>query len=283
ESCGWLLPAEVEHGKCPTCGKDAQVGRVEKMSKSIKNVVDPEKLIEAYGADTARLFCLFAAPPELDLAWSEKGVEGSYRFIQRVWRLVTENMELLRHDAPADWSRADDPEVKALRRKTHQTIKKVTEDIEKRFHFNTAISAVMELVNQLYQFDITKGAADLRAAAFREALTMTVLLLSPMVPHMCEELWQQMGNSGGITHEPWPEFDPHAVKADEMEIAIQVNGKLRGKARVSADASEEAIKETALACEQIFQWVQGKTIVKVIVAPGRQGSRLVSVVVKGKD
>jgi leucyl-tRNA synthetase len=277
ESCGWLYPEEVDTGCCVKCGKPVQVGRTEKMSKSTRNVVDPENLIEKYGADTARLFCLFAAPPERDLEWSDRGVEGSYRFLQRVWRLFAENMDILKDGAPVDWQKTDDSEVKNLRRKTHQTIQKVSEDIETRFHFNTAISAVMELVNHLYQFDVSKGSSDFRFAAFREAARMAVLLLSPMVPHICEELWLQMGNNESIAKACWPESDPEVAKAEEKEIVIQVNGKLRGKIMVSADASEEQIKERALSCEQIQQWIEGKKIKKIIMVPGK----LVSVVVKG--
>ncbi len=199
------------------------------MSKSIKNVVDPEKLIKKYGADTARMFCLFAAPPEKDLEWSDQGVEGSFRFIQRVWRIITDNLDVLEKAADADWAGLKDREVADLRRKTHQTIQKVGEDLEKRFHFNTAISAVMELVNQLYQFDMRKNEDNFRAAAFKEAVQAVVLLLSPMVPHMCEELWQILGNKERIAKASWPGFDPDAVMTDEVEIVVQVNGKLRGR------------------------------------------------------
>jgi len=276
EACGWLYPEEVKEGGCVKCGQPARVGRTEKMSKSTKNVVDPENLIQKYGADTARLFCLFAAPPERDLEWSDKGVEGSYRFLQRVWRLVAENLDIIKDAAPKERQQADESDVKNLRRKTHQTIKKVTEDIETRFHFNTAISAVMELVNLLYQFDTGKGNCPSRSAAFREAVQATVLQLSPMVPHMCEELWQLMGNTESIAKAAWPEFDPEVARSEEKEIVIQINGKLRGKIMLAADASRELIKEQALACDQIQQWVEGKEIKKVIVVPGK----LVSVVVK---
>ena len=276
ESCGWLYPGEVENGTCTQCGKTAQVGRIEKMSKSTKNVIDPESLIGRYGADTARLFCLFAAPPERDLEWSEKGVEGSYRFLLRVWRIVMENRDMVTGAAPVDWQTCDDRDVKNLRRKIHQTVQKVSEDIDKRFHFNTAISAVMELMNQLYQFDGRKGNSPFRSAAFREAVEMTLQLLYPMVPHICEELWQQIGKNESISKSPWPVFDPDVVKADEIVIVIQVNGKLRGKITVDAQAPQEEIKEQALSCDQIEQWVAGKEVKKVIVVQGK----LVNIVVK---
>ncbi|MCP4714658.1 MAG: leucine--tRNA ligase, partial [Deltaproteobacteria bacterium] len=230
--CGWLFPEEVSAGVCSKCGGKAEVGRTEKMSKSTRNVVDPEGLIEKYGADTARLFCLFAAPPERDLEWSDKGVDGSYRFLQRLWRIVMDNIGIVRSGCAAGPLASKDAEVKALRRKTHQTIKKVTDDIEIRFHFNTAISAVMELVNQLYQFDPCKGESKEREAAFAEAARAAVVLLAPMVPHLCEELWQQMEACGCVAQAPWPQYDAEAARLEESEIVIQVNGKLRGKITV---------------------------------------------------
>jgi len=275
ESCGWLFPEDVVDGACRHCGRPARVGRTEKMSKSTRNVVDTEKLIEKYGADTARLFCLFAAPPEKDLEWSDRGVEGCYRFLQRVWRLVSDNRELLQQATVAGHPAAGDAAVKALRRKTHQTIKKVTDDIESRFHFNTAISAVMELVNHLYQADAAAAArSPALAAAFREAVEMTVLLLSPMVPHICEELWRQLGHAESIMRAAWPSCDLEAARAEEQEIVIQVNGKLRGKIMVGIAVSQDEVQREALACPQVQSWIQGKQIKKVIVVPGK----LVSIV-----
>jgi len=273
--CGWLYPEEVKQASCMKCGKAVTVGRTEKMSKSTRNVVDPEQLIQRYGADTARLFCLFAAPPERDLEWSDKGVEGSFRFLQRTWRLVTEYADVLQQSGHTDVETGDDREVKSLRRKTHQTIRKVSEDIETRFHFNTAISAVMELVNQLYQFDPRKGGSAPRAAAFREAVETAVLLLAPMVPHVCEELWSMLGSDTSISQAAWPACDMDVAKADEIEIVIQVNGKLRGKIMIDTAAPEEEIKAKALGCRQIQQWIAGKKIKKTIVVP----QKLVSIVV----
>ncbi len=275
ESCGWLYPEEVRDGCCTRCGGPARIGRTEKMSKSTRNVVDPEKLIARYGADTARLFCLFAAPPERDLEWSDKGVEGSYRFLQRIWRLLADRGDAAAATTRVDWSGADE-ETATIRRKTHQTIRKVTEDIEKRFHFNTAISAVMELVNDLYQFDAGRDAGPQRQAAFREAFESVVLLLSPMVPHVCEELWSRLGNEGGISRAAWPVFDPAIARADEVEIVIQVNGKLRGKISAAADAADDELKQQALDSDSVRPWIEGRDIKKVIVVPGK----LVSIVVK---
>jgi len=276
ETCGWKYPEEVENGTCLQCGRSVTIGRTEKMSKSTRNVVDPEKLIEKYGADTARLFCLFAAPPERDLEWSDQGVEGSFRFVQRVWRIITDNLDVIEKAADADLAKTKDTAVIDLRRKTHQTIQKVGEDIEKRFHFNTAISAVMELVNQLYQFELKKDGNGHRAAAFKEAVNAVVLLLSPMVPHICEELWQMMGHRESVSRASWPTYDTEAVRADAVEIVIQVNGKLRGRISAASGASKEEIEKMALACEPVKPWLEGKTIKKVIVVPGK----LVSIVVK---
>jgi len=275
--CGWLFPEEVRDGACTRCGGKARQGRTEKMSKSKKNVVDPEKLIAQFGADTARLFCLFAAPPEKDLEWNEKGVEGSFRFIQRLWRLAEENAGLLEQvtagsspePAPGDHG------TKAMRRKTHQTIAKVTADIEKSFHFNTAISAVMELVNHLYQFvpHAREHAAGMQA--FREAFDAALLLLTPMAPHVCEEIWQQLGRAGLAGGQPWPVADPQTAAADEVQIVVQVNGKVRGKLTVDAQADDGHVRELALACEQVQPWIEGREIRKVVVVP----KKLVSIVV----
>jgi leucyl-tRNA synthetase len=273
-SCGWVYPEDVRDGACAACGSSVQIGRTEKMSKSTKNIVDPEQLISRYGADTSRLYCLFAAPPERDLEWSDKGVEGSYRFLQRLWRLVAENSGCLEEPRPEDFDNSGDSEIQALRRKTHQTIRKVTEDIEQRFHFNTAISAVMELVNHLYQFD--PGDSTGRRAAFAEAVRSCVLLLAPMVPHICEELWRAAGSTGSVADMLWPAFDPAIARADEVEIVIQVNGKVRGKITVAADAPQEEIRQQALSCGQIQRWIEGKEIKKVIPVPGK----LVSIVAK---
>ncbi len=266
---GWLYPEDAENGVCKQCGSPVQMGRIEKMSKSTRNVIDPEQLIEKYGADTARLFCLFAAPPERDLEWSDQGVEGAYRFLSRVWRLVAEYREELATANPVVSGDVTEAAIRELRRKTHQTIKKVTEDIAERFHFNTAISAVMELVNQLYQFDPRQIQNPQAWSALREAVEAVILLLAPMVPHLCEELWRELGGSGSIIQKPWPSFDPVIAEAEEAVIVIQVNGKLRGQLTVSARASAEEIQEQAMACEKVQPWISGKQIKKIITVPGK--------------
>jgi leucyl-tRNA synthetase len=266
---GWLYPEDVADGACRKCGSPVQVGRIEKMSKSTRNVVDPEQLIQKYGADTARLFCLFAAPPERDLEWSDQGVEGAYRFLSRVWRLVAEYRDELAAAAPVVAETITAPAIKDLRRKTHQTIQKVTEDLAERFHFNTAISAVMELVNQLYQFNPREMQDPSAWAALREALDAVILLLSPMVPHLCEELWRELGGTDTIIQKPWPSFDPVIAEAEEVVIVIQVNGKLRGQLTVNARASAEEITEQAMASNKVQPWISGKQIKKVITVPGK--------------
>jgi leucyl-tRNA synthetase len=263
------LPEEVIEGKCAKCGKEVVVGRTEKMSKSKKNVIDPDSLIERYGADTARLFSLFAAPPEKDLEWNEQGVEGCYRFLNRVWRVVHDNLELIRSGEPAA-SLGED--AKALRRLTHHTIKKVTEDIDGRFHFNTAIAAIMELINAVYTFD----SKEKYPSVLRETLEVVVLLLAPFVPHIAEELWSCLGHAEGLEKASWPVWDEEALVEDEKVIVVQVNGKVRGKITVAAEADEETVKEAALADANVARFLVGKALHKIIVVPGRLVSVAVS-------
>ena len=265
---GWLFPEEINDGKCVKCGTEVVTGRNEKMSKSKKNVVDPDGLIARYGADTARLFSLFAAPPEKDLEWNEQGVEGCYRFLNRVWRAVSDNIDLLRQAGlhPETAGAAKD-----LRRTTHRTIKKVTEDVDGRFHFNTAIAAVMELVNAIYAFEPKQEFP----GALREALESVIRLLNPFVPHICAELWSCLGHAQSLDSAGWPAWEEAALVEDEKLIVVQVNGKVRGKITIPADAEEELIKTTALQDPNVARFIEGKTVRKVVVVPGR----LVSVVV----
>ncbi len=243
-----------------------------KMSKSKGNVVDPDALIGKYGADTARLFSLFAAPPEKDLDWSDQGVEGSFRFLNRVWKLVHDLLTFVRQAglvAPISLS----PASRDLRRVVHKTIKKVTEDIEERFHFNTAIAAVMELVNAIQAFEPKND--PLNAPVLREALESVVLLLAPFVPHVSSELWEILGHEGGVEKAGWPGFDPAAVVDEELLVVVQVNGKLRGKITVPASAAEATVREAAFVDSRVKPFVEGKEVKKVIVVPGK----LVNIVV----
>jgi len=246
------------------------------MSKSKKNVVDPEDLIERYGADTVRMFCLFASPPERDLEWSDQGVEGSFRFLHRVWRLVDENLETLRKATPYGGEGALPEELKDLHRKTHQTIKKVTNDIEDRFHFNTAISAVMELVNDIHK--VLAGAekdSELKGAVLKEAVEAAVVLLSPVVPHITEELWRMTGHEDLLLNVPWPAFRGEALEVEKRLVVLQVNGKVRDRIEVPASFTEKEIEGAALANERVLNFVGPKPVKKVIVV----GQKLVNVVV----
>jgi leucyl-tRNA synthetase len=237
-----------------------------KMSKSKGNVVDPNALIERYGADTARLFSLFAAPPEKDLDWSDQGVEGSYRFLNRVWKLVYEVLPLLGAGGRPDGG--DVPEEgRKLRRLVHKTIRKVTEDIGDRFHFNTAIAAIMELVNAIHAFEAKNVPANLPVV--REAVESVVIMLSPFVPHFAAELWQELGHAENPEMVGWPRFDADAAMDDELLIVVQVNGKLRGRIIVPADAAEASVRDAAVADERINAHLEGKSVRKVIYVPGK--------------
>ena len=259
---GWLYPEQVVDGQCTLCEKTVELGRTEKMSKSKKNVVDPNQLIDQYGADTARLFSLFAAPPEKDLEWNEQGVEGCFRFLNRVWRVVVENLELIDGAVvPA----TNSGEAKELRRKTHQTIKKVSEDVDGRFHFNTAIAAVMELVNAIYSFKSRQE----NPGVLREALETVVSLLNPFVPHICEELWLLMGHQQGVESSGWPVCDESALVSEEITMVVQVNGKVRGKITVAVAADAASIEAEALSEPNVQRFIEGKQLRKVVVVPGR--------------
>jgi leucyl-tRNA synthetase len=267
---GYLFPDEVEREgeaiRCRKCGVEITVGRLEKMSKSKRNVVDPEYLVEKYGADTARIFCLFASPPEKDLDWSDQGVDGSFRFLNRVWRLIFEQIPRLQNTLPLPPGASVEGEAKPLRQKIHKTIKKVTEDIE-RFHFNTGISAIMELVNEIYASDIKDREDELSRKLMREAIEAIIILLSPFVPHFADELWEALGHKESAIKTPWPDYDPEAVLEDEVLIVIQVNGKVRDRMMVPASYGEDEIKTWALKSERIQKLVGGKAIKRVILVP----------------
>ena len=266
---GNLLPEEVKGNDgdrhCKLCGGTITVGRVEKMSKSKKNVIEPNILLDKYGADTTRLFCLFAAPPERDLEWSEQGVEGGYRFLNRVWRLALRWMDMIKTVPVFDGTQNElDPELREAFKKTHATIYKVTKDIEDRFHFNTAISAIMELVNMLYGIDSTENNPQKRMV-MRGAIESITLLLSPIVPHFAEELWETMGFETSVLQASWPSYREAALIKDDLLIVVQVNGKLRSRFTVHADADDDTIKAMALSDQRIQKFVDNKPIKKVIV------------------
>jgi leucyl-tRNA synthetase len=228
-----------------------------KMSKSKGNVVDPDEMLERYGADTVRMFSLFAAPPERDLEWADAGVEGASRFLNRLWRLVEEEAPRLPKETAIP-GELPGP-LAGLRRKTHQTIARVSADIEERFHFNTAGAAVMELVNALYLAREDKDVAALPGypAAVREALEAAVVLLAPVVPHLCEELWERLGHRETVLRAGWPTVDESALAAAERLVVVQVNGKVRSRLTLSAEASDEEIKAAALADEKVRPHIAG--------------------------
>ena len=280
----WFNPADVtvqtdEKGRPVSAVLDADgqpviIGGVEKMSKSKNNGVDPQAIIDAYGADTARLFMMFASPPEQSLEWSDSGVAGAHRFLNRLWRTVYDFVQQ-GGAAVSKFASSQDTlsgSLKDLRFKLHSTIAKVTDDYDRRQQFNTAIAAVMELLNQ---YDKTDTASDAGKAVAREVLEATVILLSPIVPHICETLWAELNTGSALWQQAWLQPDPAALVQTEIELMVQVNGKLRDKILVAADAAEDDIKAAAFASAGAIKFMEGKTPKKVIVVP----KRLVNIVV----
>jgi leucyl-tRNA synthetase len=259
------------------------------MSKSKGNVVDPDDMIARFGADALRLYVMFVAPPEKEVEWSDTGLEGAFRFLNRVWRIVSHLSPALAGASPVAAGILDEQE-RALRRKTHATIGRVTRDIDPRMHLNTAVSALMELVNDLYAFVEARGlrpqgrddespaeiARSETAAVLREAVEALVLMLSPFAPHLCEQLWEGFGPAGGVVAAGWPAFDEGAAREELVEVPVQVNGKVRARVMVPRDASEADLQAAALAAPGLAGYLRGMDIVKVVVA----GNRLVSLVVR---
>ncbi|MGH7848469.1 MAG: leucine--tRNA ligase [Candidatus Binatia bacterium] len=284
EEHGWLFPGDLigsdKEGRrrCPHCHRPVETGRVEKMSKSKKNIIDPEELIANYGADTARLFVLFAAPPEKDLEWSDQGVEGAYRFLSRLWRFVEQNQEALLSAMPDIVLKGHElrPELLRLRRLIHLTIRKVTNDIEERFHFNTAIAAIMELLNALGSSASTVITTADGKALLKGGVETVVRLLYPFVPHVASELWECLGHSEGLESVAWPAYVQEALEEQELKIVVQVNGKVRGRISVPADASAAVVETQALADPRVRGFIQARAIRRVVQVP----RRLVNIVVE---
>jgi leucyl-tRNA synthetase len=235
-----------------------------KMSKSKGNTVDPQSLIDSYGADTVRLFSMFAAPPEQSLEWSDSGVEGANRFLKRLWKLVTRQQQGC--PAPALDLAALDDRQKALRRKTHETIAKVSDDFGRRQTFNTAIAAVMELCNEVGKLD--EGKPQDRALA-SEALRAVVLMLCPIAPHISHHLWPLLGGEGDVVNASWPVVDESALARDSVDVVVQVNGKVRARMSIDADADESVVKALAVQQPNVARFLEGVTVRKVIVVPGK--------------
>ncbi|HEX2444510.1 MAG TPA: leucine--tRNA ligase [Vicinamibacterales bacterium] len=263
------------------------------MSKSKGNVVDPDDMIEKYGADALRLYVTFVAPPEKEIEWTDAGLEGSFRFLARVWRLVDSVLETVAGGGiPSPAGMTLDDAERALRRKTHDTIRRVTQDLDPRVHLNTAISAMMELVNELYQFcdrpgsvltvrpdsSVMTGVVERKetVAVVKEAVEALVLMLSPFAPHMTEELWERMGHTDGISAAAWPAYDPDVARAEQVVVPVQVNGKVRARLTVPAGTSEDTLQQLALADPQVQAHVAGKQVRKVVVV---NGGKLISIVV----
>jgi leucyl-tRNA synthetase len=279
---GWLFPgdligSEKDGWQCAECHRPVTIGRVEKMSKSKKNIIDPEDLISRYGADTARLFTLFAAPPEKDLEWNDQGVEGFYRFLSRLWRLIFQQRDLWASPAGSNGNGELSSELRDLRRMIHRTIQKVTDDIEERFHFNTAIAAIMELLNALsaaaQRGDDSSAGREIR----KQGLETVVLLLAPFVPHAASELWQELGHRERVDQVPWPSYSADALEEEKLLIIVQVNGKVRGKITVPAGVTQEQIETDALSDPKVAGLLDGKKIGRVVYVP----RRLVNIVVEG--
>lgn len=270
----WFNPADVDvqrddKGRPVSAilredGQPVEMGGIEKMSKSKNNGVDPQAMIDRFGADTVRLFMMFAAPPEQSLEWSDSGVEGAHRFLKRLWKLVADHLDA-GTPAALDADALDDDQ-KTLRRKTHETIAKASDDIGRRTTFNTAIAAVMELVNAIGRFEDTSPQG---LAVTREALEACVLILAPIVPHACHALWEALGHETPVIDAAWPQADEAAMVKDSIELAVQVNGKLRARLDVPAAADKAAIEAQALETENVRRHTEGKTIRKVIVVPGK--------------
>ena len=278
----WINPADVDltfddKGRPVSAvlkadGLPVVIGGTEKMSKSKNNGVDPQQLIDAYGADTARLFMMFAAPPEQSLEWSDSGVEGAHRFLRRLWRTVYEHVSHGIVPAFSDGHDSLDKALKELRHKLHATVAKVSDDYGRRQQFNTAVAAVMELLNQ---YDKTDTASEPGRAVAQEVLEAALRLLWPIVPHICDELWSALRPSETLWGAGWPKVDEAALVKSEIEIMVQVNGKLRGKITVAADAPKDQIEAAALATDGAIKFMEGKPAKKIIVVPGR----LVNIVV----
>ena len=271
----WISPQDVEvkrdeKGRVTSTTSTIDGGAVisagmSKMSKSKNNGVDPQILIDKYGADTLRLFSIFASPPDQSMEWSDSGVEGAQRFIKRLWRLTTENITT--SNEAIDINSEELPEsLRALRRKLHQTLQKVTADMSTRFAFNTAVAANMELLNELSKLNDNSKQAQ---AVVKEALETIVLMLSPIIPHMSHALWESLGKTTAVIDEAWPEVDEAALVQNNIEMIVQVNGKVRGKIQVTVDADDETIKNAAQANENVQRFIDGNTVRKIIVVKGR--------------
>jgi leucyl-tRNA synthetase len=268
EAGEWLFPEEVEHAAAgnlvDAAGRPVTPGRHEKMSKSKKNVVGLDAIVDTFGADTARLYLLSDSPPERDLEWTETGIEGIWRYVNRLWRMVSEPPAAL--PAPGSAVLATlSPPVAAIRRATHKTIAAVTDDLDK-FRFNRAVARIRELTNALDELPVAEPGV---SEVLREGLETLARLLGPMMPHLAEEMWQELGGSGLLAEQPWPSFDPDLTRDEQVTLAVQVNGKLRATLEVPRDTAADTVEHAALALPQVARWLDGHLPRKVIVVPNR--------------
>ncbi len=252
------------------CKRSDKDNQLYKMSKSKGNVVSPDALIETYGADTLRVYTLFIGPPEKDAEWNDRGIEGASRFLRRIWRLAYEQRDWLTRPAVAvgDPAALSDAE-RALYRKTHETVERITRDLEGAFHFNSAIAQIMELTHAMDALRLGPDSGEQARAVFRESLETLIKLMAPFAPHLAEELWREIGHEESVFRAAWPEADPRALARDEIELAVQVNGKVRDRLVVAASATTTEIEAAALALDNVRRHLQGKTVRKTIVVPGK--------------
>jgi leucyl-tRNA synthetase len=249
-------------------GEPITIGSVEKMSKSKKNVVDPDEIVATYGADTARWFMLSDSPPERDVQWTEAGVEGAHRFVQRVWKLVAESIEITEQSSAA--VHGDDPEVLAIRKAAHRVVRQVAEDIE-GLRFNRAVAQIYELTNALTRFQqlVIEAPSPARVAMLRDGMVRLVQMIAPMMPHLAETGWAALGQPGLVADAPWPSVDPAMLVDDEVTIPVQVNGKLRSSITVPIGAPRENIEQLVLSLEPVARMLEGKSPKKIIIVPDR--------------
>lgn len=271
-------PSEVEHREghafCKHCGTKMKIGRVEKMSKSRKNVVDPDSIVKRYGADTVRLFCLSDSPPQKDLEWSDQNVEGCHRFLNRFWNLVTDRLPYLNDGSALEVEAVPQGPARDLLQLTHATIKKVSEEIGERYHLNTAISAIRTLVNHIQDYS-TDGIGQVEKAVLRKAVEEAVVLLYPFVPHICEELWERIGHAEGLTSHAWPSWDDDMLVREEVTIPVQINGKVRCQLKLPTGSSKDHAVEKALDEKGVQRHIEGKVLRKVIYVPDKMLSLVV--------
>jgi leucyl-tRNA synthetase len=268
----WLFPKEVAEADghlTDAAGRAVTVGRLEKMSKSKKNVVDLDDIVDSYGADTARLYLLSDSPPERDLEWTEAGIDGAWRYVSRLWRLVSEP-EIALPPAGSGLPRSLPPGLVALRRTIHKTIEAVTDDLDK-FRFNRAVARIRELTNALEDIPAAEPGA---GAVLREGIEVATGLIGPMMPHLAEEMWRTLGHEELIADTAWPQPDPELARDEQVTLAVQVNGKLRGTVELPRDAAARDAEEAALALPQVAKLLDGRKPRKIVIVP----NRIVSVV-----